>query len=220
MNPADRAAIESAKANAAMARRDAGLLMESGGENARMFTDRAEQQLAQGIAILGKTGNLSLGENAPIQTGVGVGEMETPEAKKYRSDTLARIAELKANPELEGDVKGLSRSERARRNAEEIANLEEALKSLGPAGGGQRDIALPTELLHASGSDLLTMITTRDMFERDKRTIMRGAQNEAMSMLLAGENYDEQAGWAKQAADWNTFNTVLGTGLKIAGMFF
>jgi hypothetical protein len=48
---------------------------------------------------------------------------------------------------------------------------------------------------------------------------MRGAKNEAMTMLLSGENYDEQANWAKKAMDYNTFQTILGTGLKIGGMF-
>lgn len=212
-NPADRAAIEAAQANAAASRRDASMLLETGAENARMFTASAEQQLARGMVALGKTGNLSVEENALPESGIALGDTDTDESRKYRRELEAEIAKLRK----EGNEPDETRSPgNARR---QLWDAEQALKALGPKGSTVADIRNPEALRHASGSDLLTMVTTRDSFERDKRTIMRGAKNEAMTMLISGENYEEQAGWAKKAMDYNTFQTILGTGLKIGGMF-
>jgi hypothetical protein len=100
----------------------------------------------------------------------------------------------------------------------EIKKSQDALAALG--SGEVASVTAPDSLAFASGSDLLTMVTTRDMLERDKRTMLRSAQNDAVAMVKTGENYDAAAGYAKKAADWNTWNTILNGGLKIAGMFF
>jgi hypothetical protein len=213
-NPADRAAIEAAQANATASRRDASMLLESGAENARRFTESAEQQLARGMVALGKTGNLSVEENALPESGIALGSTDTEESKAYRKTVTDRIAEIRKNRNFRSDENAAPGTPHR-----ELWDLEQSLNAMGPEGSTVADIRNPEALRHASGSDLLTMVTTRDSFERDKRTIMRGAKNEAMTMLLSGENYDEQANWAKKAMDYNTFQTILGTGLKIGGMF-
>ncbi len=113
MNPADEALIESAKFNAEMARRDAGLLMTSAAEHARMFTSKGEQLLAQSIAILGKTGGLGTEKGEPITSGTALGTRTTQELE----DRLVAIRTLKTK--LEGGTGVLTDKEQAMLQGEE-----------------------------------------------------------------------------------------------------
>jgi len=222
MNPADQAQIESAKFNAEMARRDAGLLMTSAAEHARMFTSKGEQLLAQSIAILGKTGGLGTEKGEPLAQGTALGARETEEFGEYLAELKAKVNKYKdvGDSDLTGDEK-IAATEAAIEMEEEGFDLDAALKILETMEGKElADIRSPEAMLYASGSDLLTIVNTRDALERDKRTLMRGAQSETVAMLKAGEQYDVQAGYAKQAATWNTWQTILSGGLKIAGLFF
>jgi hypothetical protein len=212
-NPADEAAVLAAQANAEASRRDASLMLESAGENARMFVESAEQQLAKGVAILGKTGNLSTEESALPSSGVAVGSEVSDEATKYRRELEAELEKLNPRGNREGEEDAPEGTKRRR-----MWEIEQALEAMGPEGDTTADIRNPSALAHASGSDLLTMVTTRDTFERDKRTLLRGAQNEAMTSLIAGENYNEQALWAERAKQQNVQKTILGAGLKVIGM--
>ena len=216
MNPADEAQIEAAKFNAVMARRDAGLLMTSAAEHARMFTGKGEQLLAQSIAILGKTGGLGTEKGEPLAQGTALGARETEEIGEYRTELETKIDEL--TEELEKKIHKYKK----KHIKEDLDAAKKELASLGAAGVDVEtaDIRTPEAMLYASGSDLLTIVNTRDALERDKRTLMRGAQSEAIAMLKAGEQYETQAAHAKEAATWNTWQTILSGGLKIAGLFF
>ena len=216
MNPADEAQIEAAKFNAEMARRDAGLLMTSAAEHARMFTSKGEQLLAQSIAILGKTGGLGTEKGEPLAQGTALGARETEELGGYRIELETKIDKLMKKLEESETKSGKKQKEELR---DDIEAARKELERLGVEGVGVEtaDIRSPEAMLYASGSDLLTIVNTRDALERDKRTLMRGAQSEAIAMLKAGEQYDVQAAYAKQAATWNTWQTILSGGLKIAG---
>jgi hypothetical protein len=209
-NPADEAAVKQAQYNAAMARRDAGLLGTEAIANAAQFTTQAEQRLAQGMAILGKTGNLSVDPGTAMESGVALGAKDTTEftdLQKKAEDVAKKIA----------DAGGVQTSAGAIQKA--IAdNIDTQHSALGPGGKALQDIRNPDALLHASGSDLLTMVSTRDQMERDKRTLFRSAENTQVAMLKAGEQYDVNAQYAKEAADWNTWATILGAGIKLAGI--
>jgi len=216
MNPADEAQIESAKFNAEMARRDAGLLMTSAAEHAQMFTGKGEQLLAQSIAILGKTGGLGTKKSEPLAQGTALGARKTEELGEYRTELEKKIDMLTKALEA-GQPRGV-----AKRMEADIESAQKTLAGLGVEGVDVKtaDIRTPEAMLYASGSDLLTIVNTRDALERDKRTLMRGAQSEAIAMLKAGEQYETQAAHAKEAATWNTWQTILSGGLKIAGLFF
>jgi len=216
MNPADEAQIEAAKFNAEMARRDAGLLMTSAAEHARMFTGKGEQLLAQSIAILGKTGGLGTKKGEPLAQGTALGARETEELGEYRAELEKKIKDLTEALEA-GQPKKIAKNLEA-----DIESAQKTLAGLGVEGVDVEtaDIRTPEAMLYASGSDLLTIVNTRDALERDKRTLMRGAQSEAIAMLKAGEQYETQAAHAKEAATWNTWQTILSGGLKIAGLFF
>jgi hypothetical protein len=231
MNPADQAQIAAAKYNAEMARRDAGNLMTSATENAGLFTTKAEQQLAEGMAILGKTGNLSTETNAPVQSGLALGSKVSQETIDYRTQLETTIADLNkqlTNPNLDqqGGMKSTATGTVQVAPGPSSSDIKDKLKAAEDAlailsvGGGTKDISSPEALLHASGSDLLTMVNTRDALERDKRTLIRNAQSQAISMFKAGEQYDTQAKYAESAANWNMWSTILGGGLKIASTFF
>jgi hypothetical protein len=213
MNPADQAQIEQAKFNASQARKDAGNLITSATQNAQMFTNQAEQKLAQGMTILGKTGNLSGDTSAPMESGVPLGANNNADWLKQKADLEASIPDLTSRV---NDPHALQpEHDKAVQN---LQNAKDSLTALGAGGSALQDIRNPDALLHASGSDLLTMVTTRDAMERDKRTLMRNAQSEAVKALQAGENYDKMGEYAPQAASCNTWSTILGGGLKIAGM--
>jgi hypothetical protein len=216
MNPADQAQIAAAEYNAEMARHDAGALLGSAAENSQRFAESAEKLLAKGMAVLGKTGNLSTEESLPVLSGIDVGATESQDITDYRSELEKKIADLQAQAAAPGPRLPKPSVEQAR--LDEIKAAQDALALLGNAP--VTEVPSPDELLHAGGSDLLTMVSTRDALERDRRTLMRSAQNEAVAMLKAGDQYDVNADYARQAADWNTWNTILGTGLKIAGLFF
>jgi hypothetical protein len=208
MSPADRAQVEQAKFNAEMAKREAGNIMTSARENSGLFTEQAEKTLSQGVATLGKTGNL--GENvtdlSTVKTGIDVGSTETSEITGLKTQKAT----------LEKQLSGSSKTDTLGRSSieKELKTVNEQLGILGTTTTS--DITSPEALKFASGSDLLTMVTTRDLMERDKRTSMRNAQTEAMTALKSGENYTKAASTYSDAGLWNTMTSILGTG---AGIF-
>jgi hypothetical protein len=189
VNPADEAAVQQAKFNAREAKRQAGLLMDDIRTNALRFNEQAEQQLAQGVAILGKTGNLGSEKSEAPSTGIALGDANDPAAELYDKTQEAR----------------------AQRNRSVVPGPDVKL------GVDVASITAPDSLLYASGSDLLTMTSLRDKMERDKRSLIRKGQSEAYSMLLAGENFTEQAGYAREAANYNMWSTILGGGIRLGG---
>jgi len=205
MNPADEAAVKQAEYNATMARRDAGNLGTEAIANAAQFTTQAEQKLAQGMVILGKTGNLSVDTGAAMESGIALGNKDTAEATAYRTE-LTKTAN---DPNI---------YQHGSKEANKKQAAIDALAALGPGGAALQDIRNPDALLHASGSDLLTMVSTRDAMERDKRTLFRSGENTQVAMMKAGEQYDVNAQYAKEAANWNTWTTILGGGIKLAEM--
>jgi hypothetical protein len=232
MNPADQAQIAQAQFNADMARRDAGNLMDEASANAQLFVQKENQNLATGVAALGKTGNLGFTKNELPTSGVGLGATDTKESldlkKQYQGDVSAAdaarttVMQQAASWGFKGTYEDLLKSGANIPKSEldiieKGKNSADALNSL--PTNSEPSVALPDAAAYASGSDLLTLVTTKDLMERDKRTMMRSAQNDAVAMLKTGANYDAAAGYASQAAQWNTWNTILGTGLKIAGLF-
>jgi hypothetical protein len=221
MSPADKAQIETAKFNAEMSKREAGNIMTSATESIGQFTEEAQKQLGQGVAILGKTGNLGNVKNTTPTSGIDVGASETSEVTALRT----------RKSELEKQLTGLSKTvtthtgdtenESITSANPEYTKTQKELKTLteqlGTVGSGAADIKTPEALLYASGSDLLSMVTTRDSMERDKRTLLRNAQTDAMTALKSGENYEKQAKTLSSASPWNTFSSILGTGMGALG---
>lgn len=218
-NPADEAAIEEAKFNAEMARRDAGHIMSEASQQAALFTAGAEQTLARGMTILAKTGNLGTTDStAPTPSGIGVGSAESGEVQALR-DKIAKdeasLEELGGAPDTGGDENANPSASTAlmdqiAKEKRDLAILEES--------GTVKEIDAPTMLLRASGSDLSTMINLRDSMQRDVNTAMRSAQNDALTMLKNAGHYDQAAVFANRAAQYNTMNTILGYGFRTAGL--
>jgi paraquat-inducible protein B len=241
-SPADEAAVQQVQYNADMSRRDAGNLMTEATANAAMFTTKAEQQLAQGMTVLAKTGNLSVDTGTAMQSGIATGPKDTTEFSSIQSDLqnqatdlnkqiadaqakLAMASKLPTASQVEGGKGGQNGPseydtlQTQIKNAQsKLTDVQTKLTPMGSGGAGLQDIKNPDALLHAGGSDLLTMVSTRDQMERDKRTLFRSGENTAVSMLKAGEQYDVNAQYAKEAASWNSWQTILGAGIKIAGL--
>jgi hypothetical protein len=223
MNSATKAQAEAAKYNAKAAKRDASNLMTTAQESAESYTERANSELSQAMAILGKTGNLSTEENAAKTSDIDVGSYDTEEVKALRSESSTLAAELAKtektitteSTESGGGV--TSDNPEYTELSEKLKDVNEKLSIIGTGGGGTQ-IEASDALLHASGSDLLTMVSTRDALERDKRTQMRNYQTEAMSYLNASEQYEEQAGYLEDAASWDTWSTILGAGTGILSL--
>lgn len=216
MNPADEAQVEQYKYNAREARRQAGLLMGDVTTNALRFNEQAEQSLSQGVALLGKTGSLSFEKSEAPSTGVDVGTVEGPEVAELRARVAAAQKELEEAPETTINDEGSEVPYDTSELEANLADLQSQLTTLTSAGQVPT-ITGPESLLYASGSDLLTLTSLRDKMERDKRALIRKGQSEAYTMLLAGENYSEQAGYAREAGQYNMWSSILGGGLRLAG---
>jgi len=220
VNPADEAQVEQAKFNAREAKRQAGLLMGDVTTNALRFNEQAEQKLSQGVAVLGKTGNLGFDKSESPDTGIDVGTTQAipvVDLKNAIADLEKQIAEAPEYVDYT-DSEG-NTTQRANDITELERKLSTAQEQLGALTGPDKvpSIAGPDSLLYASGSDLLTMTSLRDKMERDKRALIRKGQSEAYSMLLAGENFENQAGYAREAGQYNMWANILGGGIKLAG---
>ena len=207
MNPADQAQVEQAKWNASEARRAAGSLMGSAQESAQLFTTQAQQLLATGMTTLGKSGNLSTETSALPNSGIGVG---TTDSKEYFAE-IARLQKI-----IEDKGFDPAKQESYDTQAAKVKSAQDSLSALESSSANVADIQNPDALLHASGSDLLTMVTTRDALERDKRTMMRNAQAEAAAMIRTGAQWDVNADYSRQAAEYNMWTNILNLGLKVA----
>lgn len=231
-NPADKAAIEDAKFKAEMSRIDAGNTMTTLTEQSQQFSAGAAQALSKGMVSLAMSGNTGFQDSAtPLMPGV-VGSQDPETVIKLRED-IAGMQEQLANtpseiertvyrgrggPEGEGGRETttmVANSEYARLQAE-IATAQEKLDVVGVDAAPR--IQDPSMLLRASGSDLLTMMNTREMMQRDLNTYVRSQKGAALTMLENAGNYDLAAEYAKDTMNYNTLNTILGYGFKIAGL--
>lgn len=219
MNPADKAQVEQAKFNAKMAKREAGLTLEDTALQADRFTEQARQTLGQGVAILGKTGSLGFQRSARPDTGIDLGIGIDPELA-----AKARRTPRPVEPDYRGmDEEGRGRAERDYQNQLKDWEEREREAQIARRGiaeiQGVPEIELPGASLYASGSDLLTMASLRDKMERDKRRLTLEGTRDAYTYLLSGENFDEQAAYAKKAARYNAWMTAAQFGTQVASWF-
>lgn len=199
MNPADKAQVAQAEFAAQMARRDAGLITENTRQAAQDFTQQAESVLSQGVAVLGKFGNLGFERSKEPGSTVDVGETVTTQDLVKHS--------------------GVQRKAESRAEVDQAVAAYESAQKVERDLGGIEEIETPGSVLYSSGSDLLTMTSLRDRMERDKRRLVRQGAHDAFSALLAGENYEQQSEYADRAATYNMFSNILRTGVNVASWF-
>jgi hypothetical protein len=225
-NPADQAAVEDAKFKAALARTDAGNTMKMLTEQTQQYKNSAEQTLSKGMVSLAISGNTGFKDSAAPAMPGAVGATDPEEIVKLKSELPALEQQLATLPQTveAGDAEGDGGRGRGGPQANpeysalqaKIADIKDKISVVGTDMAPT--ISDPSMLLRASGSDLLTMMNTREMMQRDLNTFIRTQKNEAMTMLKNAGNYDKAASYAKQAANYNTMSTILGYGFKIAGL--
>lgn len=224
-NPADEAAVQAAKANEEASRTYAKGIMASARESYQIFQESAEQQLAQRYTVYAKTGNVSteeVGELPESGVPIGPGDSETFKTKKTELETKVdnlnkEIAALDAKVEKAGGGPPGIDDVRAQMKAD-LAAATSDLEALGPGAEALAQIRGNAATKHLSGSDLLTEVSYRDLAQRHGETMFRTAQNQATAAVEQAENFNTQADYLEDAAELNKWMTILGGGLKIAGM--
>jgi hypothetical protein len=219
-NPADKAAIEDAKFKAEMSRIDAGNAMTTLTEQSQQFSAGAAQALSKGMVSLAMSGNTGFQDSvAPLMPGA-IGNQDPETVIKLRGDLPAMQEKLANTPSVIEDTfsygGGSYENPEYSRLQAEIASAQEKLDVVG-ADVAPR-IQDPAMLLRASGSDLLTMMNTREMMQRDLNTYVRSQKGASLTMLENAGHYDVAAEYAEATMRYNTLNTILGYGLKIAGL--
>lgn len=225
-NPADQAAIEDAKFKAEMSRVDAANAMTTLTEQSQQFGAGAKQALAKGMVSLAMSGNTGFKDSPAPDMPALAGAQDPQTLVDLRNDLASMQERLAGMPsQIEQTVSGREDREITRMVANpeytrlegEIASAQEKL-SVVDLDVAPR-ISDPSMLLRASGSDLLTMMNTREMMQRDLNTYIRSQKGAALTMMENAGNYDLAAEYAKETKNYNTLNTILGFGFKVAGLF-
>lgn len=204
-NPADEAAAADARFKAAQARADAGNIMNQLTTKTQQYKKSAEQTLARGMVSLAMSGNLGFTENTAPGSSGAVGSTEPESVKKLR--------EAKTDRDPFGLIDSVS--ERATGGAGENST-DKTLDVVGTDVGVT--IEDPSMLLKASGSDLLTLMNTREAMQTDINTFIRSQKDSALTMLKNAGHYDSAAASADAQSQYDTINSILGWGFKIAGL--
>lgn len=200
-----RQAAEVARQNAVWAREDADELRRDAERTMAEVIDQSDQVREFGERSL-STGMTVLGKTGALGFSDSLTRDSGVDVGTLESDELTRLREAGATD----DVAVLER-----------ANATQAI-------GG------PSNLLRASGSDLLSMVHTRDMIERDRRKLIRMGQQEAGQMIFGadralsmgelydrtGAHFDRQEHFARQSRRLDTFTTVLNFGTSAAKTAF
>lgn len=229
-NPADDAAIEDAKFKAEMSRIDAGNVMTQLAEQNQQYKAGASQALAKGMVSLAMSGNTGFKDATNPDMPGAVGSTDPTQIAEMKTKLPTLLKELAATPETitvttSGGGKngegGEGTTEKANPAYTELqSTIKEMQGQLAVVGGDSTPtIQDPSMLLKASGSDLLTMMNTREMMQRDLNTFNRSQKGAALTMLQNAGAYDTAAMYAEQTKNYNTMNTILGWGFKIAGAF-
>ena len=225
-NPADQAAIEDAKFKAEMSRVDAANTMTTLTEQSQQFAASANQALANGMVSLAMSGNTGFKDTAVPDMPALAGSQDPETVVNLRNDLAAMQEKLANTPsEIERVVTGREDREITTMIANpdytrlqgEIASAQEKLAVVDKDVAPQ--ISDPSMLLKASGSDLLTMMNTREMMQRDLNTYVRSQKGSALTMMENAGNYDLTAEYAKEQKSYDTLNTILGFGFGVAGLF-
>lgn len=225
-NPADQAAIEDAKFKAEMARTDAKNTMTTLSEQSQLFKQSAEQTLANGMVSLAMSGNTGFSESEAPASAAAVGSSDSEAVATLKTDVAAMQEELANTPStIQQTVEGKDGDSSTQtvenpdytRLQAEIATAQEKLDVVGK--NVTPTISNPSMLLKASGSDLLTLMNTRDMMQRDLNTYSRTQKNSALTMLENAGNYDLAAEYAAAESSYDTLSTILGFGFSVAGLF-
>lgn len=234
-NPADQAAIEDAKFKADMARTDAANTMTTLTEQSQQFGAGAKQALAKGMVTLAMTGNTGFTNNAAPVMPALAGSQDPQTVVDLRADLESLQAKLADTP---SEIEKIVTRRRGRRGedgdgGETITTMvanPEYTRLQGEIAAAQEKLSVvdldvaprisdPSMLLRASGSDLLTMMNTREMMQRDLNTYIRSQKGAALTMMENAGNYDLAAVYAEDTKNYNTLNTILGFGFKVAGLF-
>ncbi len=216
---------------AQQARSQATNLLSDTAENARRFNERAEGTLSQGVAVLGKTGSLGFARNAGPETGIELGQkVDDGGLSAEVSGLESKLAEAREREE-QRQASGFNNSgedtgstNMVNRGGGYIRGLEKELEEK----QGQlskfnelRDVANiegPGSMSFATGSDLLSMATTRDKMERDKRDFMRRSSRDAAAAFDTGEMFDTQAELTRQAGQFDVLSGIFDTATSILGL--
>ncbi len=203
--------------------------LEWGRERIADFSMQGEELLAQGVTLLGKTGSLAESKGAEPGYLTDVGLKDSAEAQSKINDLQKQLDEL--SPEdftritrqggREGNnvtVTDTAAYEAKKKELEDQLTQYRTLEGLGKTA----QITGPEQMRYATGSDLTALAATRTLLERDRRRMIRSGQQSALAMLEAGQMYDVQADYMKDAQAWDTASTVLELlmgGLKTVASF-
>lgn len=99
------------------------------------------------------------------------------------------------------------------------ADLQERIDTITSVTDGVGDIELSDAAKFASGSTLANLATMRDKFQQARNTYVRGVETDIYTYMLQGENYDAQAAATRRAGESAKWDTILGNGMNIVGLF-
>jgi hypothetical protein len=178
--------------------------------------------LAQRYLVYAKTGNVSteIGELPESGVPVGTADSETFSAKKTELETQVEgiTKEIKRwKDEFGGRADQGVAGQAIGKLEAELTAAQSNLEALGQGAETLPQIRQNTATGHLSGSDLLTEVSYRDLAQRHGNTLFRSAENQAVAAITQAENFNTQAGYLENAAAYNTWTSILGGAMKIAG---
>lgn len=217
------------KAQAKETRRQAGIAYKSGMEQAGEITQESNASLSQAMALLGKTGNLGVANDAidfkGIESGVDTGSLKgdsvkSLEGKDYESkakELTDKIADLKkkqddyyadrdgttAFKKYDPDIRSLEKELKAVKKDQK--NLSIITKDIDKIG----DISAGETANLTSGSTALNLKTFQDKLTKARNKYVNQVQEDVYSALLNAKNMNAQATLAGKASGWQNFSTIL-----------